>query len=450
MLYFHDCLGGPARGNIRWIGVNLLKTNEVSKDIRREVYANDLVMVTERMPNIRSVALGDWMRRGSRHESADQNGICHFIEHLLFKGTESRSAREIALIIDSVGGQMDAFTTKEYTCFYFKVLDEHLDIAVDLLTDIIRNPRFDPEEIEKERKVIFEEIKMVDDTPDELVYDIFSEAFYQGHPLGRPIQGTIESVSRMQPDALQRFFKDAYQPGNLLITAAGTLEHEHLADAMRKAFEPLENGRTVQPGPPPIGRAAIQLREKKELGQLHLCLGVPGVRMDDERRYTAFVLNTVLGGTMSSRLFQNIREERGLAYAVFSSTNSFMDSGHLLVYAATSPESGREVTDLILEEFRRIKKDPIGTKELQLAKDNLKGSLMLSLESSGSRMSNLARQEIYFGRQSSLNDVLTSVDRVTADDIQQLSQQLLDQEKCALAVLGRTSGLRVQQTDLVF
>ncbi|HXH27994.1 MAG TPA: pitrilysin family protein, partial [Candidatus Polarisedimenticolia bacterium] len=193
--------------------------------IRKETLPNGLALITEQMPNIRSVALGVWLKQGSRHEREDQNGISHFIEHLLFKGTEGRTAKDIALIIDSVGGQMDAFTTKEFTCFYFKVLDEHLDVAVDLLSDIVRRPKFNPEEIEKERKVIFEEIRMVDDTPDELLYDLFSASFYRGHPLGRPIQGTVESVSRLQVEGLSLFFRESYQPGSLLITAAGNIDH---------------------------------------------------------------------------------------------------------------------------------------------------------------------------------------------------------------------------------
>jgi predicted Zn-dependent peptidase len=383
----------------------------VEVEVQRHTYPNGLVLLSERMPHIRSVSLGVWMRRGSRHETAEQNGICHFIEHLLFKGTESRSAQDIALIIDSVGGHMDAFTTKEYTCFYFRVLDEHVDIAVDLLTDIVRHPRFVPAEIEKERKVIFEEIRMVEDTPDELVYDLFSEAFYREHPLGRPIQGTIESVTGMQPEALTRFFRDAYQPGNLLITAAGNLDHDRLVSAMGEAFQEMSDGRQGGELIPPVSHAEVRLCEKKELGQLHLCLGVPGVPMNDERRYALYVMNTVLGGTMSSRLFQNIREQRGLAYAVFSTANSYADAGHVMVYAATSPSSAREVTDLILQEVRRIKAEPVESGELQLAKDNLKGNLMLSLESSSSRMSNLARQEMYFGRQTSMDDVLASIDR---------------------------------------
>ncbi|MBI1952058.1 MAG: insulinase family protein, partial [Acidobacteria bacterium] len=305
-------------------------------DIRKEIFENGLVMITEPMRTLRSVAVGVWMKRGSRHETPEQNGISHFIEHLLFKGTETRTAQDIALTVDSVGGQMDAFTTKEYTCFYFKVLDEHLDIAVDLLADIVRHPKFVPAEIEKERKVIFEEIKMVEDTPDELVYDIFSESFWHGHPLGRPIQGTISSVTGMNLEMLARFFRDSYQPANLLVTAAGNLDHEQLAGAIRRAFEPIRNTAAPVAVSAPSPTATVVVREKKELGQLHLCLGVPCFGAPPGRRYQEYVLNTLLGGTMSSRLFQHIREERGLAYSVFSSVNSFLDSGNLLVYAATS------------------------------------------------------------------------------------------------------------------
>src|SRR5260221_5787237 len=257
---------------------------EVTDEIRKDVFSNGLALVTERMPNIRSVALGVWLKKGSRHEAEVENGISHFIEHLLFKGTETRTAQDIALIIDSVGGQMDAFTTKEYTCFYFKVLDEHLEIAVDLLSEIVRRPKFMPEEIEKERKVIYEEIKMVDDTPDELIYDLWSESFYRGHPLGRPIQGTVDSVAAMRPEQLIRFFRDSYQPENLLITAAGNLDHERLAGALRQAFDPLREGARPRATDPPSSESSIVVREKKELGQLHLCLGVPAMPKPEERR----------------------------------------------------------------------------------------------------------------------------------------------------------------------
>src|SRR5438093_2345373 len=419
-------------------------------DIRKETFGNGLVLITEPMRTLRSVAVGVWMKRGSRHETPEQNGISHFIEHLLFKGTETRTAQDIALIVDSVGGQMDAFTTKEYTCFYFKVLDEHLDIAVDLLSDIVRHPKFIPEEVEKERKVIYEEIKMVDDTPDELVYDIFSQSSWRNHPLGRPIQGTRRSVSRMHLPMLIRFFRDSYQPANLMITAAGNLEHQRLADAIRKAFEPIPNTSSPVPIKPPRTSGTVVVREKKELGQLHLCLGVPCFGAPPERRYREYVLNTLLGGTMSSRLFQHIREERGLAYSVFSSVNSFLDSGNLMVYAATSPESGKEVVELILQEFRRLKEGPVGQSELQMARDHLKGSLMLSLESSSSRMSNLARQEFYYGRQFTVNEILAGIDAVSGEHLLRLSREIFDPSSCTLAVLGQTRGRGLEKVELTF
>ena len=424
--------------------------NEDTKSIRREALPNGMVLLSERMPNIRSVALGVWLKKGSRHESEEQNGICHFIEHLLFKGTEKRTAKDIALIIDSVGGQMDAFTTKEFTAFYFKVLDTHTDVAVDLLSDIVRRPRFVPQEIEKERKVIFEEIKMVDDTPDELLYDIFSESFYRGHPLGRPIQGTIESVTRMNPDQIGRFFRDSYQPRNMLVTAAGNVDHERLAAAIRASFGPLHNGAPPPVAEPPVANAELVVREKKELGQLHICLGVPGLSVPDARRYPQHVLNTLLGGAMSSRLFQQIREERGLVYSVFSSVNSFLDAGNFTVYAACSPESGREVVEMVLAEFRRLKKELVGEGELQMARDHLKGNLMLSLESSSSRMSNLARQEVYFGRQFTLNEILEGIDAVTREDLRRLAGDMFDPTGCTLAVLGRTAGLGLESIRLDF
>jgi predicted Zn-dependent peptidase len=418
--------------------------------IRREGFDNGLVLITERMDNIRSVSLGVWLKQGSRHETAAQNGISHFIEHLLFKGTETRTAKEIALVVDSIGGQMDAFTTKEYTCFYFKVLDTHLDLAVDLLADIVRHPKFVPEEIEKERKVIYEEIKMVDDTPDELVYDLFSGTFWKGHPLGRPIQGTRETVAAMGPDILTRHFRDSYQPGNLLVTAAGYLDHDRVSRMIHAAFAPLRNRTDPVRVTPPVPLADLAVREKPDLGQLHVCLGVPCFPMQDERRYQQYVLNTVLGGTMSSRLFQKIREDRGLVYSVSSSINSFLDSGHLLVYAATSPESGREVVRLVAQELGRLRDERIGDAELQMARDHLKGSLMLSLESSSSRMSNLARQEVYFGRQFTVNEVLEGIDAVTAPQLQDLSREILRPDACALAILGPPARPAITRADVAF
>ncbi|HEV8335269.1 MAG TPA: pitrilysin family protein [Candidatus Polarisedimenticolia bacterium] len=418
--------------------------------IQKKVLGNGLTVVTEKMPNLRSISLGVWLKKGSRHESAAENGISHFIEHLLFKGTANRSAQEIALTIDSIGGQIDAFTAKEYTCFYSKVLDEHLPVALDLLSDIVLHPNFDPAEIEKERKVIFEEIRMVDDTPDELVYDLFNQHLWPDHPLGRPIQGTIESVTAMTPGIIGRYFKESYQPGNLLITATGNLEHETLVGEIRRAFEPLANGAPPPVSTPPRLQPGILVKEKKELGQVHVCLGVRSLPLAHEARFQEYVLNTLLGGTMSSRLFQDIREERGLAYNVFSSVNSFMDTGYLMVYAATSPESAEQVVRLIQEEFKVLKEKAPSEREMKMARDHLKGSLMLSLESSSSRMSNLARQEVYFHRPFTLNEILEGIDRVRAEEVRALAEMMFDRSACAMAVLGNTSRFRLTEDDLSF
>ena len=418
--------------------------------INKKVLSNGLTVVTEKMPNLRSISLGVWLKKGSRHESAAENGISHFIEHLLFKGTAHRTAQEIALTIDSIGGQIDAFTGKEYTCFYAKVLDEHLPVALDLLSDIVLHPNFDPGEIEKERKVIFEEIRMVDDTPDELVFDLFNQHLWPDHPLGRPIQGTVESVSAMTPEIIGRYFRESYQPGNLLITATGNLEHEALVSEIRTAFEPLTNGAAPPVATPPRLHSGIIVKEKKELGQVHLCLGVRGFPLAHEARFQEYVLNTLLGGTMSSRLFQDIREQRGLAYNVFSSVNSFMDTGYLMVYAATSPESAEQVIRLVQEEFRSLREKSPVEREMKMARDHLKGSLMLSLESSSSRMSNLARQEVYFQRPFTLNEILEGIDRVQPEEVRVLAEKMFHRSTCALAVLGNTSRFHLTEEDLAF
>jgi len=424
---------------------------------RKEILPNGLTILTEEMDNIRSVSLGVWLKQGSRHESPQENGISHFIEHLLFKGTERRTATDIAKTIDSIGGQCDAFTSKEYTCFYARVLDDHLPLALDLLSDIVLHPKFAPEEIEKERKVIFEEIKMVEDSPDELVYDLFTGSFWKAHPLGNPIQGTVESVSALAPETLMRFFRESYHPGNVVIAAAGHLDQDRFSEMARKAFGAMAggpgDGRSGGQGrnvAPPVYNAGIVMREKKDLEQLHLCLGVEAYPHGHAHRFTGYVMNTMLGGTMSSRLFQTIREQRGLAYTVFSSISSFADTGYLMVYAATRPEGGQEVLDQVCAELARLKESPIEQTELNAAKDHLKGSLMLSLESSSSRMSNLARQDIYFGRQFTLDEIIAGIDTVTVEDVQGLARGLLVSRNCAVAALGNLSNLQLTPDRIRF
>lgn len=408
-----------------------------------------LTLITESMAQVRSVTVGVWLRQGSRNESAKVNGISHFIEHLVFKGTESRTAREIALAMDSVGGQIDAFTSKEYTCFYAKVLDEHLDETVALLADIVQHPRFDPVELERERQVVLEEIRMVEDAPDELVYDLFAREFYPRHTLGRPIQGTEETVAAMSRRQLQNFFRRAYRPDRMLIAAAGNLTHARLARVVTRAFGELKPSADVErPVSPPRARSSIATRPRKELEQLHLLMGLPSYPEGTAERFALYVLNTLLGGTMSSRLFQKIREERGMAYSVYSALNAFSDSGFMAIYAATSPANGDELIRLVVEELRNLRDHGPTTHELDVAKEHLKGSLMLSLESTASRMSNLARQEIYLGRQQSLAATLRGVNSVTVRKVHNLSRRLLDDARLSLAAVGRVRGLKTREETL--
>jgi len=415
--------------------------------IVRDILPSGLTLVTEAMPHVRSVAIGVWLKRGSRHEPVEQSGISHFIEHMVFKGTQQRSAERIAAEVDSIGGQMDAFTAKEYASFHLKVLDQHLPLAVDILGDIVRNPLFDAAEMTKEKKVIFEEINMVEDTPDDLVMELFVEAFWPDHPLGRPILGTKQSVERFDRDELAAFFRHAYHPSNILVSAAGRLEHGEVRGLVERHFASLPeagNGRGVEP-PRPASR--LVTRSKQELEQVHLCLGVPSYSQAQDERYAAYVLNTLLGGSLSSRLFQNIREKRGLAYAISSGIASYSDAGSLTIYAGTSLDSIEPVLSLTLDEVRRLQDEQVPADELRRAKDHLKGGLMLALENTGSRMNHLARQEIYHGRQLDLDEILERIEAVDAATVQRVAGEMFAGPR-SLSMLGNLQGYRPDEALL--
>ena len=416
--------------------------------IQKTKLSNGLGVITETMPAVRSVSIGIWMRSGSRHESEAENGISHFLEHMVFKGTKNRSAEEIARSADSIGGHLDAFTSKEYTNFSIKVLDEHVERAFDVLADLVKNPLFRPEDIGKESRVIREEIKMVEDTPDDLVHEIFTQTYWRGHALGRPILGTRGTVSHFDRPALLRYFHRHYTPNNMLVTAAGHVEHKRVVDIVRREFGDRPAGPRLSDGPPPVPNPQVNHRLKKNLEQVHILVGAPGYPQGHEKRFACYLLNTMLGGGMSSRLFQNIREKRGLVYSVFSGLSTFRDVGCLNVYAGTSTANARTVIDLILEELRRMKAGPAPADELQRAKDYLKGSLLLSLESTVSRMSNLARQDMYFGRQISLDEIARFVDAVTLEDVVGVARELFVTNQIALTVLGPSNGLKLRRDDL--
>ncbi|MGE3277598.1 MAG: M16 family metallopeptidase [Vicinamibacterales bacterium] len=410
--------------------------------IRRETLANGLRLVTETMPHVRSVSIGVWLTRGSRHEPADQAGIAHFVEHMLFKGTDRRTAEDIAQEVDSIGGQLDAFTSKEYAGYYVKVLDQHLPRALDVLADLVTAPTFAEEEIAREKKVVLEEIKMVEDTPDDLVHEIFAERFWHGHALGRPILGLPDSVRAFDRAALARYFRDAYVAGNFVVVAVGHLEHDAVRALVEAAFRDVPPSGSPVAVDPPAPTPGIDIR-RKDLEQSHVCFGTAGLPQRDPDRYAGFVLNTVLGGSMSSRLFQNVREKRGLAYAVFSGMSAYRDAGALSVYAGCGNDAVAELIDVVVAEIRRLRDEPLPADELRRAQDHLKGSLILSLEGTSSRMSHLARQEIYQESAETLDDMLAAIDRVTADDVGGLGRRLFGAGSLGVTVLGDVNGLRL-------
>jgi predicted Zn-dependent peptidase len=416
--------------------------------VTREVLGNGLRLITETMPHVRSVTIGVWLTRGSRHETDDKAGIAHFVEHMLFKGTGTRSAEDIAQAIDSIGGQLDAFTAKEYASYYIKVLDEHLPLAVDLLADIVLRPAFAPDEIEREKKVILEEIKMVEDTPDDLVHELFTQHFWEGHPLARPILGSKETVEALTADTLRSYFQQAYVASNIIISAAGNLQHAQVADLVCRAFTDL--GREAEAHTDDCPRVVPQvITRTKDLEQSHLCLGTNSYHQSHDDRYVSYILNTVLGGSMSSRLFQNVREKRGLAYAVFSGLSAYRDAGNITIYAGCSNQAVGEVIEVCVEELRGLKRSHVADSELRRAKDHLKGSLMLSLENTASRMSHLARQEIYFDRHFGLDETLAGVERVSTDDVQRVAADLFSNGSLAATVLGPSlPELRREHLDL--
>ena len=400
---------------------------------------NGVRVLSEPLPDLTSATVGIWVENGSRYERAEQAGISHFLEHLFFKGTARRTAAQIAQEIDAVGGVLNAFTGKEYTCYYAKVLREHLPLALDLLADIFTQSTFAAEEIERERSVIVQEISQVEDTPDDYVHELFNLAFWPGHPLSRPIAGTAETVSGLGRDDFLRFLEARYRPDRVLIAAAGALTHDALLAVADRQFGALTGSAAGVDGGPPEPRAGVSVHEKR-LEQVHLCLGAPGIAQTDADRYPAHVVNLALGGGMSSRLFQEIRERRGKAYTVYSFLSSYCDAGYTGVYVGTSAEWAREVVEVIRDELARVTRDGLAPDELLRAKNQMKGSLLLGLETSDSRMSRIAKNEIYFGRDVPLEEVAAGIDAVTNDDILRVSRRLFRPDALALTVLGDLKG----------
>jgi predicted Zn-dependent peptidase len=406
---------------------------------QKTVLDNGVRVITEEIPYLRSVSIGVWVVTGSRDEQPHQNGICHFIEHLLFKGTEKRTAFDIAKEIDSVGGTLNAFTGREYTCFYAKVIDKNLALAIDLLSDIFLHSLMEVKDIEKERMVILQEIKMVEDTPDDYIHDLFNRACWRDHPLGFPIYGTSELVQSFDRDKLYHFFKENYPPDRIIVCAAGNLKHQEVVHLIGETFGQIPKSAKARvrskPDPNPSARSW-----KRDLEQVHFCLGTRGLPYNHSLRFTSYVLNTILGGGMSSRLFQEIRENRGLAYSVYSYLPTYIDTGLMVVYAGTNESSFREVVDLVLKEFGRLKEELLKSGELETAKEQLKGNLLLSLESSDNMMTRLAKNEIYFKTYLPVGMILKGIDEVEGKTVQDLARDIFDERFFCLTVLGPMNG----------
>ncbi len=396
---------------------------------------NGVTILTEDIPHVRSVVVGIWVNVGSRDESPAVAGISHFIEHLMFKGTERRTARDIAEALDAVGGQLNAFTTKEYTCYYARVLDEHFDLALDILQDMLFHSRFAAGDIDRERNVILEEIKMYEDAPDELVHDVFATTIWQGHDLGRPVIGTAEVIRRLTREEILNYYQRHYQPQNLVVAVAGNIEQARVVEKLRPIFDPLKGEQVTRQLVRPVPQRQVTCRTK-DTEQVHLCVGVPGLPLNHERIYVFQVVNTILGGGISSRLFQEIREQRGLVYSIYSYHSSYHDAGLFCIYAGLSKENVPAVMDLIFKEVRDIQHNGVKAEELHRAKEQIIGNLWLSLESVSTRMSRLAKSQLYLGKVVPPEEVVDRVKQVTVEDVQELAREMLNPESFAIATVG--------------
>jgi predicted Zn-dependent peptidase len=402
---------------------------------RKTTLPNGVRIITESMPAFRSASIGIWADVGSAAEAAERRGISHLVEHMLFKGTKRRTARQIAEEMDGIGGNLNAFTDKETTCYYAKVMDQHLPIAVDVLSDMFLNSQFDLDEMAKEQKVVLEEIKMYDDSPDELIHDLFIQTMWHGSNLGAPTIGFSDTVTRLRPEDLRLHMQRHYAPNSVIVAAAGNVDHDAVVALFEKAFAPFSGTCDLPVPESPIATPNTLFRYK-DSEQAYVVLGTSGLSVRDERRYILTVLDTILGGGMSSRLFQEIREKRGLVYTVYSFQAAYRGAGLFAIYAGTSPQNVSECVSVIGEQFALLRDKPVADPELRLAKEHIKGSLTLSLESTSSRMIRLGRSEFSLGRELTTEEIEEKVEAVTAQEIQTLAQELLAEDRLGLCVLG--------------
>ena len=407
--------------------------------INETVFDNGVRLVTQQIPGMHTVSLGIWVSNGSRQEGPEEKGIAHFIEHLLFKGTERRTTQQITREIDSIGAVLNAFTGHEYVCYYTKSLTRFLPQVTDVLSDMFLNSTFPAEEIEKERKVVLQEIKMRDDSPEEAIHDRFHLSFWRGHPLGQPILGTVETINGISRDAIVDYKKRCYRPDEIVIAAAGGLEHQQLVDLMEKSFSSFTlpgQGRQLQSSQRKVSGRVLEFSER-ELEQTLVCLGTSGLSHTDPDRYGLVVLNTILGGGMSSRLFQEIREKRGIAYSVYSYVSSYSDAGSMAVFAGSDRQRSCEAVKIILEQMARLRDEVVQEEELKAAREQIKGKILMSLESSDSYMSRLARSYLYFRRYQPIDEVMAGFDAVTANDLHKIASSLFIDDSLNVQIMGK-------------
>lgn len=403
--------------------------------IRKSTLANGMQLLTEDIPHVRSVAVGVWVNVGSRDEIDSIAGISHFVEHMMFKGTEKRTAKQIAEALDAVGGQLNAFTTKEYTCYYAKVLDEHMDLAFDILSDMLFGSNYSPCDIDRERNVIIEEIKMYEDTPDELVHDIFSSSIWKNHPLGRPIIGYAQVIEELDRNAFLNYMDKYYVPHNIVISVAGNIEHDQVVEKITNYFGGLKGEPVAKVLDMPKPEREVVCRTK-DTEQVHLCLGSSGLPLGDDYLYTFQLINTILGGGLSSRLFQEIREQRGLVYSIYSYHSSYLDTGLFCVYAGLSKKNVEPAIELIFKELNLIRNQGVTAQELRRAKDQLKGNLLLSLENVSTRMSRLGKSQLYLGKVYTPEEIVKKIELVTIEDIIGLAIDKLNPNGFCIASVG--------------
>jgi predicted Zn-dependent peptidase len=404
-------------------------------EIRKTTLENGIRIISKKFPYFRSVSMGVWVNAGARDETPAENGLSHFIEHMIFKGTQRRSAYQIAKEFDAIGGQSNAFTTMENTCYYAKVMDTHLDTMTDILLDIFLNSEFDAAEVERERTVILQEVGMVEDTPDEHIHILSGATFWGDHPLGRSILGTRENLLQFNADCIKEFFHRFYQPDRIVVSAAGNVDHDRFVDLIGPALSSIKPGNGFPERTAPAGRLCVE-SHYRQLEQTHICAGTRGLSITDPKRFVFSLMNTILGGNMSSRLFQEIRERQGLAYSVYSFTSSHVDTGMFGVYAGVEPKRALEATVLILKELKILKEELVDQSELADAKEFSKGNLFLASESLDNQMVRLAQNEIHFEEFIPLETVVEKIDAVTSQEIRDLAIELFNTDQLALTLLG--------------